>query len=95
MCTNLLGDVVRRSLSQLPHSHCFVGTDSEDGATIGGEAGVEDRRVVLVIDYNLIAMIDDDFRWNSNEVVINNKLNRAEEGINDSPCAFGNARTCC
>ena len=50
MCTNLLGDVIGWSLSELPHSYGLVSPDGEDGVPVGGETGVEDGGVVLVID---------------------------------------------
>lgn len=50
MRSNLLGDVVGRALAQLPHPYGLVGSDGEDGAAVGGEAGVEHGRVVFVID---------------------------------------------
>jgi hypothetical protein len=50
MCTNLLGDVVGWGLSKLPHSYGLVGPDGEDRVAVGGEAGVEDGGVVLVVD---------------------------------------------
>jgi hypothetical protein len=54
MSTNLLGDVVGRGLSKLPHSYGFVGADGEDGAAIGGETGVKDGGIVLVINYYIL-----------------------------------------
>lgn len=57
MSTNLLGGVVGRGLSKLPHSYGLVGADGEDGAAIGGETGVEDGGIVLVIDYYILYVI--------------------------------------
>lgn len=46
---DLLGDVVGGALPQLPHAHGLVGPDGEDGAAVGGEAGVENWGVVFVV----------------------------------------------
>ena len=50
MCSNLLGNVVGGSLSKLPHSHGLVSAYGEDCGAVGGEAGVEDGRIVFVVD---------------------------------------------
>jgi calcineurin-like phosphoesterase len=48
---NLLGSIVGRCLSELPHAHGLVGADRKDGLTVGGKASVQDGGVVGVIDY--------------------------------------------
>mmetsp|Transcript_31532 Transcript_31532/g.76271 ORF Transcript_31532/g.76271 Transcript_31532/m.76271 type:complete len:263 (+) Transcript_31532:538-1326(+) len=49
MRTDLLRDVVGWTLTKLPHAHGLIGSDGEDGAPIGGEAGIEHGRVVFVV----------------------------------------------
>ena len=51
MRTDLLRDVVGWTLTKLPHAHGLIGSDGEDGAPIGGEAGIEHGRVVFVVHW--------------------------------------------
>ena len=46
---DLLGDVIGGALPQLPHAHGLVGSDGEDGAAVGGEAGVKNWGVIFVV----------------------------------------------